>query len=181
MPTKSACKVSLSFVLIVAMFVSLLPGAVQKVHANVSPGDIAIIGFQADSPDKLAFVVLNQIAAGETIRFTDSGWYSSGSFRANEGGIEFTASTNLTPGTVISRANPFTSGDWNTNNSGLGSGGFSLSASGDQIIAFQGDASSPNMIFAVQAGADWSEATSSNHQCRTRRVSRRNNGRLYRL
>lgn len=129
----------------------------------VGAGDIAIIGYQSDNPDRIAFVVLTQVASGETIRFTDSGWMVSGSFRANEGGIAFTAAANLSPGTVVVQSNPFTTAPWSVDNSGLGTGGFLLSGSGDQILAFQGTAASPSFVYAVtNDSTGWSDATSAN-------------------
>ncbi|MCK4659054.1 MAG: endonuclease [Phycisphaerae bacterium] len=136
---------------------------VSPARDDVSAGDIAIIGYQSDDPDKLAFVVLEPVEAGEAIRFTDSGWQAGGSFRAYEGGIEYTAASQLSRGTVVSRSNPFDSGAWSVNNTGVGSGGFALSTAGDQILAFQGDAASPVFVYATHAGAGgWTDATSSN-------------------
>ena len=129
----------------------------------VTTGDVAIISFASDSPDALAFVVLREIPAATEIRFTDSGWLAAGGFRANEGGIEFTAATTLSPGTVISRQAPFDSGSWSINNSGVGSGSFALSTSGDQILTFTGGASSPAFVCAVNFdSAGYVDATSSN-------------------
>ncbi len=125
-------------------------------------GDLAIISFASDDPDALAFVALRGIPASTTIRFTDSGWLAAGGFRANEGGIQYTTSALLPAGTVVSTASPFTGGGWSVNNDGLGSS-FALSSSGDQIIAFLGDASSPTFLCAVHFdGSDYGDATSSN-------------------
>ncbi len=121
---------------------------------SISAGDIAIIGFDSDDPDTITFVALTDIPAGEVIRFTDSGWTSGGAFRANEGGIKWTApAEGISAGTVVSQASPFTSGNWLVDNSGVGSGGFLLSTSGDQILAFQGAATSPTFIHAVNGDA----------------------------
>lgn len=141
-----------------------LVGAVAPASlAAVNVGDIAVIGYHADDPDALAFVTLAPIGAGEVIRFTDSGWQSSGSFRANEGGIQYTFAAPTPAGTVISRQNPFTSGGWSVNNTGLGPGGYALATAGDQTIAFQGDASSPSFIYALNTGGGgWTDAISSN-------------------
>lgn len=135
-------------------------------RADLNPGDIAIIGYHADNPDRLAFVVLSPISAGEVIRFTDNGWTSTNNFRAGEGGIQYTAPNNLSPGTVISRTAPFTvPGDWALNNSGLGTGSFELAVIGDQVFAFQGDAATPAFIFGLNYnGAGWvASATTSNN------------------
>src|SRR5207237_7227734 len=101
---------------------------VAPASASLAPGDIAVIGYQSTDPDTLAFVVLAPISAGEVIRFTDSGWLASGAFRANEGGVQYTAPSPLAAGTVITRANPFSSGEWSVlpNTFGVGSGGFAL-------------------------------------------------------
>lgn len=131
-------------------------------RAVVAPGDIAIIGYQSDDPDMLAFVVLSPVAAGEVIRFTDCGWKAAGGLRATEGGVTFTAATVLSPGTVVTGSNPFSSAPWSVDTS-IGTGGFLLSTSGDQILAFQGDAGSPAFVYAINADdAGWSDATSSN-------------------
>ncbi len=145
-------------------FIALIVGLTLTAStlATLNSGDIAIIGYQADNPDGIAFVVLQPVAAGEIIRFTDSGWTTSGSFRANEGGIAFTATDTLTPGTVITRSSPFSSGEWTSSPSGVGSGEIALSVSGDQIIVFQGNASSPDFVYAIHAGSSWGNATSSN-------------------
>ena len=68
-------------------------------HA-LDAGDVAIISFASDNPDAVSFVVLQEVPASTAIRFTDSGWFASGGFRANEGGIQYTAPSTLTPGTV---------------------------------------------------------------------------------
>lgn len=136
------------------------------VRADVNPGDIAIIAYQSDDPDEIAFVALAPINAGEAIRFTDDGWLSSGSFRVNEGGIQFTAPSLIPAGTVVTRENPFTADGWIVNNAGLGSGGFLLAASaGDQIFAFQGDAATPSLLFGLNYNSSgWvATATSSNN------------------
>ena len=131
-------------------------------QAALAPGDIAVIGHRSDDPDALAFVVLSPVAAGEVIRFTDCGWYATGGFRTTEGGVAFTADNDLSPGDVISRSSPFDSGQWSIYNQGF-SGSFSLSTSGDQILVFQGDATSPSFVYAIHADSSgWDDATSSN-------------------
>ncbi|MGK7955334.1 MAG: ExeM/NucH family extracellular endonuclease, partial [Crocosphaera sp.] len=114
------------------------------------PGDIAIIGFNFDNPDEFAFLVLADITAGTEIKFTDNGWQANGTFRNTEGTFTWTATTDITAGTVI---NP-------TISSVL------FSASGDQILAYQGDDSNPTFIYALNSegnpGVWQSDATSSN-------------------
>ncbi|MDJ0662853.1 MAG: lamin tail domain-containing protein [Crocosphaera sp.] len=114
------------------------------------PGDIAIIGFNFDNPDEFAFVTLVDIVAGTEISFTDNGWQANGTFRDTEGTFTWTAGTDIAAGTVI---NPTVSS-------------VAFSASGDQIIAYQGDSNNPTFIYALNSegnpGVWQSDATSSN-------------------
>ncbi len=114
------------------------------------PGDIAIIGFNFDNPDEFAFLPLVDITADTEITFTDNGWKADGTFRATEGTFTWTADTDITAGTLI---NPTVSS-------------VLFSASGDQIIAYQGDESNPSFIYALNSegnpGVWQSDATSSN-------------------
>ncbi|MCD4745089.1 MAG: lamin tail domain-containing protein, partial [Bacteroidales bacterium] len=136
--------------LIAVMFMALLFG-ISKIglgQTTLSAGDIAIVGFAMDAPDEFTFVLLIDIESGTEINFTDNGWYASGSFRSTEQTITWTASSNLSAGTVIA-SNGLTG----------------LSSSGDQILAYQGDASSPTFIYALNdegSGVWQSDATSSN-------------------
>ncbi len=124
----------------------------QQVQAAVSVGAIAIIGIDTDDPDTLTFVALEDIPEGEVIRFTDDGWLNTGSFRIGEGGTQWTSpSGGITAGTVVSKSNPFDSENWSANNTDLGTGGMNFSTSGDQVIAFQGLATSPTMVYAINA------------------------------
>ncbi|GGA29480.1 endonuclease/exonuclease/phosphatase family protein [Okeania sp. KiyG1] len=117
---------------------------------TLSSGDIAIIGFNFDNPDEFAFTPLVDIGAGTEINFTDNGWQADGTFRATEGTFTWTAPTDITAGTII---NPTISS-------------ILFSASGDQIIAYQGDSSNPTFIYALNSegnpGVWQSNSTSSN-------------------
>lgn len=130
---------------------------------SLSADDIAIIGINADNPDDFSFVLLVDIDAGTEIRFTDSGVLSDGSFRANEGAVKYTAPAALTAGTVINfvKNNADFTAD---NDTGVGTSGFSLSTSGDQIIAFQGLSTDPTFLFALLTNSTefQADATSSN-------------------
>ena len=124
-------------------------------QTTLSAGDIAIVGFNSDNPDEFAFVCLVNIDAGTVIRFTDAGWLSSGGFWAGyfgflyrEGAVTFTAGSNYNAGDVIIYSG--IGGEWSTYSESPLNGSFSLSTSGDQIIAFQGTATSPApIIYAV--------------------------------
>jgi hypothetical protein len=126
----------------------------------LTAGDIAIVGFNSDDPDKFAFVALTDIAAGEVISFTDNGWLAAGGFRSGEGTVSWTAPVGgVTAGTVIT----WEGGVGFSVGSG-GTGGPLFSASGDQLIAYQGPAATPTLLYAVNdEGAGWqADATSSN-------------------
>lgn len=98
-------------------------------------GDIAIVGYGADTGVKsFAFVLLADLS-GQTIYFTDNGWLAAGGFRANEGTVSYVVPADTPIGTVVTI-------------SGL-TGQFNPAAGGDQILAYSGDASSPTFLFAV--------------------------------
>lgn len=115
----------------------------------LEPGDIAFVEYNSDNPDRFKFVCLVDIASGTQIKFTDNGWYSAGGWRDSEGIETWTASTNLSAGDVIT----------------VDPSSMALSAIGDQIIAYQGEDSSPTMIAAINNEGDFTwqdDATSSN-------------------
>jgi hypothetical protein len=132
----------------------------------LTSGDIAIVGFNFDDPDEFAFVLLTDITSNTSIRFTDCGWLSSGSFRTGEGGLEWISSSQYSQGTVIYYS--AVGGEWSVNSAQLNSNSTTnilLSASGDQLIAFQGSATDPTILYAVnsEGSAVWqSDATSAN-------------------
>ena len=116
---------------------------------SLTAGDIAITGFNFDNPDELTFVALVDIEAGTEISFTDNGWLSSGGFRSNEGTFTWSAPEDISAGESIQ---PSVSG-------------VAFSADGDQIIAYQGAATNPTFLYALNSegsGVWQSDATSSN-------------------
>jgi hypothetical protein len=143
-----------------------MPRVVEAQDRAVEPGDIAIILFNMDDFDSIAFVALADLPAGEVVRFTDDGWLASGGFRVGEGGITYTVPAGgILAGTIVSRDGPFNTPPWSVDNTGLGTGNFLLSSSGDQIFVFQGVATSPTLIYAIndEENAIWqAEAVDSN-------------------
>lgn len=93
---------------------------------TLTVGDLALIGFSADTAGKsFSFVLLQAVEAGTTISFTDNGWLAAGGFRTGEGVVTYTAPAGgAAAGTVVTIT-------------GL-TGSLNPSTSGDQIIAFQG-------------------------------------------
>jgi Domain of unknown function (DUF5017)/Secretion system C-terminal sorting domain len=113
----------------------------------LSPGDIAVLGIQADTPDDFQFVTFVDLEAGTQIHFTDCGVKADGTIRTGEGGNIFTADAAVSAGTIfgfISNAGLFTvDGDYTA-------GAVNLSTSGDQIIAYQGSLTTPTYLWAMQ-------------------------------
>jgi predicted extracellular nuclease len=104
---------------------------------TLSVGDLALIGYSADTAGKsFSFVLLQAVEAGTVISFTDNGWLAAGGFRGGEGTYTYTASAGgAAAGTVITVT-------------GL-TGSLNPSTSGDQIIAYQGAAASATPLFAL--------------------------------
>lgn len=129
----------------------------------LSAGDIAITGFNSDDPDEFSFVLLTDITNTTTINFTDNGWFSSGSFRNNEGTVTWTADSDIACGTeiVVTGGASFSA---STGTALETNAGFSLSINGDQILAYQGTDALPTFIYAVHFdGTGWStDATNPN-------------------
>ncbi len=119
-------------------------------HAVLLPGDVAIVGYNFDDADELAIVALENLPAGESIKFTDNGWFASQSFRTGEGIATFTVPAGgISAGTIVN----------------VPVGAMQFSTSGDQILAYQGLDATPTFIFALNSdGATWAaDATSSNN------------------
>ena len=135
-------------------------GDISNMATTLTAGDLAIIGINADNPDDFTFVLLTDIEAGTEIFFTDSGVLDDGSFRGNEGAVKYTAPSALVAGTVISLTTD--NADFEAaNDSNVGNNGFALSASGDQVIAFQGSSASPTFIYAAQTNSTQFQSTAS--------------------
>lgn len=143
-------RVLLPWMLLCVVFLSLAMGApVQAAPTTLVAGDIAIIGFNFDDADQLAFVLLRAVGSGTSITFTDNGWRSTNVFRTGEGSFTWTAATDLAAGTVVVPA----------------ISGVAFSTDGDQILAYQGTSSSPTFLYALNsegAGVWQSDATSAN-------------------
>ena len=129
-------------------------------RTTLSAGDLAIFGANCDNPDDFAFVLLVDIESSTEIRFTDSGWESDNTFRGNEGAVKYTAPGAISAGTVITWVG--NSANFVADNDAtVGTNGFVLSASGDQVFAFQGVSTSPTFIYAIQTNSNQWQATST--------------------
>lgn len=123
--------------------------------SNLQAGDIAIIAFQTDNNDQFAFVTLVDIAANTKIQFSEKGWNGSSANPAfatsSEGVHSWTApSSGVLKGTTITVSFSSTGtspvASLGTVSSTAVSG---FSASGDQLIAFQGTETNPVFIYAL--------------------------------
>jgi hypothetical protein len=128
-------------------FLSLLVFSIAlNAQTSLQPGDIAFTGVNMDGTDQFSFVFLIDIESGTEIKFTDNGWMADNSWRSGEGVQVWTADRSYSKGEEII----------------LDADGPQLSASGDQIIAYQNDS---DMVAAINdEGAHiWqSDATSAN-------------------
>lgn len=129
--------------------------SMQQTQAQtvLAPGDIAIIWYQADTPDSFAFTTLVDLDPGTVIIFTDCGAVPAGTFDpagCGEGAFIYTVpATGLELGEIISYNDAAPGADF-TDFPGdaviIGSVGMSLSTGGDQITVFQGSPASPTFI-----------------------------------
>ena len=119
--------------LLFAMLISLI-----GVAYALTAGDIAIISVHTDVSKYVAFVALEDIPANSTISFTDNGWNATTqTWRSGEGTIQWSNAAVTSKGSVIVlsvNTSPYSAsvGSVTTNTS------FNLSASGDQVLAYEG-------------------------------------------
>ena len=140
------------------------PVAAQTTQ-TLSPGDVALVGFNADNPDAFAFVTLVDLVPGTQVIITDKGWQTSTSaLRMGEGEAIWTAKTAVPAGTVITITND--EGFTASRDSVFSEGGLQLATDGDQLIAYQGEESAPTFLYGLNShGEDgtWQDdATSAN-------------------
>lgn len=131
----------------------LLAAAGINAHAALSAGDIAVIAYNTDGDDNFAWVALTDIAANTTINFTDSSWQAT-AFRTSEhldagGPLTWTNTATLSAGSVVS-FNGKVAKTWSIGSGNGASAALDLSASGDQIFAFQGNNTSPDFVYGLQ-------------------------------
>ena len=130
-------------------------------------GDLSIIGFRADATDAIAFVVWTTINAGESVHFTDAGYFSSGTLRDSEDIMTWTATVGIEAGTVIVISSPDTPASVTTNLGTVSGRLNGMSASGDQVFAGTtafpdtGDTSDPGSSYSgtLLFGIDFGGAT----------------------
>ncbi|MDL1950882.1 hypothetical protein FBQ97_13865 [Acidobacteria bacterium ACD] len=137
--------------IVLAAAAILLVAAPAQAQTTLAAGDVAFTFYQADTPDTFTFLLMVDVQNTTTLRFTDNGWLSGGGFRANEGIIEWAATSDLTAYTQITITTP-DSGVTFTATSGtvtVPDTGFALATAGDQILAYQGTEASPSFVTAI--------------------------------
>ena len=114
----------------------------------LGPGSIAFVGFNADGNDGFAFIVIDPIAAGSIIRFSDNEWNglaigSGGAFNTGEGGLTWTnGGSELAAGTIVEFLNTSVTGTRSVNIGTISGGTIALGNSDESIYAFVGTSES---------------------------------------
>lgn len=145
-------------------------------HAQWSIGDVAFSAYGSESAtntpsgpeDAFTIVLLRNVSIGESLAFTENGWFAAGGFRANESTCELAFTNEYVEGTqiVISRV-PFEARDQDGNIAGTLTGsGLNLATGGDQIFVYD-PANMPTagnesgFIAAFQMNGDWDADSTS--------------------
>ncbi|MEN0004157.1 MAG: hypothetical protein AAF798_08440 [Bacteroidota bacterium] len=130
-------------------------GFSAQAQTTLSEGDLVFTGHRSTFPDNFSFLFLTDIEANTVIFFTDNGWRAGGGFRLGEGTLIITFTEVVTCGTeitvMVNSSNPIVSGATTTTDGTNPS----LSIAGDQVFAYQGDATSPTLIAAIHTNGDW--------------------------
>ena len=143
---------------ILTLLLTFIVTAFSFGQTTLAAGDIVIIEMQGDAPDGFRFVPLVDLESGTVINFTDNGWLGS-SLRSGEGTVIYTASAAVSAGTNI-RYSVGDAGDFTTSG-----GDINIASTGDQILAYQGDAASPTFIFAVAGNStEWQIGSNDSNQ-----------------
>lgn len=126
----------------------------------IGVGSIAFFNYFSEglTTDGFSFMVLEEIAAGEVVHFTDNGVQNDNSFLTGEDTTTWTNNTGVpvTPGTIIT----FTSGTGFDVGGTSGATSLSLITSGDQVVAYQGTEASPTYIAMIHMNGDYDASPS---------------------
>ena len=127
----------------------------------LGPGSIAFVGFNADGNDGFAFIVIDPIAAGSIIRFSDNEWNglaigSGGAFNTGEGGLTWTnGGSDLAAGTIVEFLNTSSTATRSANIGAISGGTIALGNSDELIYAFDGTSeSAPTTFLAAVTNAN---------------------------
>ena len=109
----------------------------------LGPGSIAFVGFNADGNDGFAFIVIDPIAAGSIIRFSDNEWNglaigSGGAFNTGEGGLTWTnGGSDLAAGTIVELLNTSSISTRSANIGAISGGTIALGNSDEFDLCFR--------------------------------------------
>lgn len=128
---------------------------------GLKPGDVAVVAFQSDNPDKISLVATVDIAPGTVIKVTDDAWDNDaaspygGAFRGSEGVVSYTVTgTTWRAGSVVTYSGDGASTPaigWATER-----GSLALATGGDQLLVYAGTDLEPSFLWAVHfADSDW--------------------------
>lgn len=152
--------------IILLIFLSIICVSTNT-NAALVPGDIAVVGFNAETADgqyasfKFSFVLMKDITPADgSISFTDKGWIG-GAFSTNgaaDGVLKWTPTTTFVAGTIITvtvnsgaSIGTFSSSNANfTTQSSVSSGWTNATVSsggGDQVLVYQGTEFAPTFIY----------------------------------
>jgi len=129
-----------------------------NLQAQLSAGNIAFTGFNADGSDDVSFVALVTINTGEVIIFEDNEWNGTTWNDANENAFIWTATSPVAAGTIVhlntvSAATPTAStGTIAYGASGTYGSNRGLGNSDEVLYAYQGSRAAPVFITAVANG-----------------------------
>lgn len=101
-------------------------------QTSLTPGDVAIIGYNYDNPDQLKIVSLVNISVGTVVNFTDNGWTGT-ALQTGEGTFVWNVTSAIAAGSIIT----------------LNTSGMNLSTSGDQVLVYQGSSASPSFVYGI--------------------------------
>jgi hypothetical protein len=148
-------------------------------QAQVAPGDIAFVGYNADNNDQFTIITTNYLEDGTQIYFVDAGWTGTAIY-ASEGGILWTVPSGGVPTNTMVTFTGGGAGGFTTFPSGnleagvtVSSGtiaasgiaaSMALTTNGDQILAFTGSVASPTFIAAANFNGAWSWTGTNNSE-----------------
>ncbi|MEQ9298494.1 MAG: hypothetical protein RIF33_08025 [Cyclobacteriaceae bacterium] len=125
-------------------------GAVRSINTLLEPGDLFFTSVNSDGDDDFSFVLLVDISGTTTIYFTDNGWNPATSNFSNtsEGTLTWTFTGSLPAGTEVGITDSRLSSIATSHGSIVRSGSFSLSGTGESILAYRGSLGAPDQFIA---------------------------------
>ncbi|MDA0990968.1 MAG: hypothetical protein O3A51_09480, partial [Verrucomicrobia bacterium] len=104
----------------------------------LAPGDLVIVGFNADNNDDLSFVVLVDVPTNTIVYFRDNEWNGSAFVDTGEGNVRWNSGNSIIPKGTVVCFNNITATETTTHGTILESSAFDISGSGDGIFVFHG-------------------------------------------